>query len=133
MEDIKALFENYLNEYNQAWYSKDIDRLSNFYDIENNNLIYFDNHKGNDTYTLKEHLSLISEFFKHGKQTESGEVEELIIENFNVFARDESACFCFIARYKSCPNPYVRMTMYLEKFQEMWKVMHVHCSFEPEN
>ena len=132
MEDVKALFERYLNDYNQAWYSKDINKLSEFYDIEHNKLIYFDNHKGNDTYSLREHLMLISEFFLHGKQTESGEVEELIIEKFNIFTKEDEACLCFIARYKSCPNPYVRMTMYLERFVEMWKVMHVHCSFEPE-
>ena len=78
-------------------------------------------------------IEVISKFFEHGKQTESGEVEELIIEKFNVFTKDDAACLCFIARYKSCPKPYVRMTMYLEKLQEMWKVMHVHCSFKPEN
>jgi len=133
MEDIRVLFESYLNDYNQAWYSKDIDRLKEFYDVEHNKLIYFDNHKGNDTYTLCEHLMLISNFFLHGKQTESGEVEELIIENLNIFAKEDAACLCFIARYKSYPNPYVRMTMYLERFLEMWKVIHVHCSFEPEN
>ena len=132
MEDAKILFESYLNGYNQAWYSKDINKLSEFYDVEGNKLIYFDNHKGNDTYSLREHLMLISDFFSHGKQTESGEVEELIIENFNVFAKEDSACLCFIARYKSYPNPYVRMTMYIEKLQDKWKVMHVHCSFEPE-
>lgn len=132
MEEVRTLFENYLNEYNQAWYSKDIDKLSEFYDVEYNNLIYFDNHKGNDTYSLQDHMLLISEFFRHGKQTESGEVEELTIENFNVFSKENAACLCFIARYKSCPNPYVRMTMYLEMLREKWKVMHVHCSFEPE-
>ena len=132
MEYVRELFESYINDYNQAWYSKDIEKLSEFYDVEHNNLIYFDNHKGNDTYSLRDHLLLISDFFQHGKQTESGNVEELIIENFNVFAREDAACLCFIARYKSCPNPCVRMTMYLEKFHEKWKVMHVHCSFEPE-
>lgn len=98
MEDVRALFENYLNEYNRAWYDKDIEKLSEFYDVEHDELIYFDNHKGNDTYTLREHLLLISAFFQNGKQTESGEVEELIIENFNVFARQDAACLCFIAR-----------------------------------
>ena len=132
MENIKAFFESYLNDYNQAWHCKDIDKLSGFYDVEHNQLIYFDNHRGNDTYTLRDHLALISRFFQRGKQTESGAVEELMIENFHVSARHDAACLCFIARYKSCPNPYVRMTMYLEKFPEMWKVMHVHCSFEPE-
>ncbi len=131
MEDIRALFEKYLNDYNQSWYNKNIEKLSEFYDVEHNELIYFDNHKGNDTYTLREHLQLVSEFFRNGKQTESGAVEELIIEQFNVFSTQDAACLCFIARYKSFPKPGVRTTMYLEKLQKSWKVKHVHCSFEP--
>ena len=65
-------------------------------------------------------------------ETESGQVEELIIENFNVFSKKDVACLCFIAKYKSCPRPYVRTTMYIEKIEDEWKVLHVHCSFEPE-
>ena len=60
------------------------------------------------------------------------DVEVEKIENFNVFSKGDSACLCFIARYKSFPNPYVRTTMYLERIKENWKVIHVHCSFEPE-
>ena len=105
--------------------------MSEFYDIEHNEFIYFDNHKGNDTYTLREHLQLVSEFFRNGKQIESGAVEELNIEQFNVFATQDAACLCFITRYKSFPNPGVRTTLFLKKLQKSWKVKHVHCSFEP--
>lgn len=132
MKDIQKFFENYLNNYNKAWYDKDIEKLKEFYDTDSNKLIYYDNHKNNDTYTLEDHLALISDFFSNGKKTESGEVEELIIENFNSFSKGDAACLCFIARYKSFPDPHVRTTMYLENFKEKWKVMHVHCSFEPE-
>ena len=55
-------------------------------------MIYFDNHKGNDTYTVEGHLNLISDFFENGKETESGAVEPLIIENLNVFQTDNAAC-----------------------------------------
>ena len=57
---------------------------------------------------------------------------ELTIENFNVFSKNDVACLCFIAKYKSFPRPYVRTTMYIEKIEDNWKVLHVHCSFEPE-
>lgn len=132
MKDANKFFADFLDDYNQTWYDKDIKRLQEYYDVDGSNLIYYDNHKNNDTYTLEEHLVLISDFFDNGKHTESGEVEELIIENFNVFSKEDAACLCFIARYKSCPNPYVRTTMYLEQIKEKWKVIHVHCSFEPE-
>lgn len=131
MEQLKEYFLNYLNEYNKTWYDKDIQKLKEFYDTDNNRLIYYDNHKNNDTYTLEEHIKLVSDFLTNGKKTESGQVEELIIEDFNVFSRGETACLCFIAKYKSYPRPYVRTTMYIEEIEEKWKILHVHCSFEP--
>ena len=132
MDNIQEYFINYLNGYNQTWVDKDLEKLKEYYDTDNNRLIYYDNHKNNDTYTLQEHLTLVSDFLLNGKKTESGQVEELIIEDFNVFSKIETACLCFIAKYKSCPKPYVRTTMYIEKIENKWKVLHVHCSFEPE-
>lgn len=128
----KDYFLNYINEYNQTWIDKDIEKLKQYYDIDSNRLIYYDNHKNNDTYTLDKHLALVSNFFVNGKKTESGQVEELIIEDLNVFSKNDAACLCFIAKYKSFPSPYVRTTMYLEKIENGWKVIHVHCSFEPD-
>ena len=75
MEELKEKFQKYLNAYNQTWCDKDIDKLKEFYDTENNRLIYYDNHKDNDTYTLEEHITLVSEFLTKGKKTESGQVE----------------------------------------------------------
>ena len=83
-------------------------------------------------YSLDKHLALVSNFLLNGKETESGQVEELLIEDFNVFSKKDVACLCFIAKYKSCPRPYVRTTMYIEKIEDEWKMLHVHCSFEPE-
>lgn len=125
-------FMELLDNYNEAFYSKDINRLKEFYDTDTNVLIYLDNHKNNDTYYLDEHLRLIADFFENGKSTESGGVEPLIIENFNVFHKGDAACLCFIARYKSFPVPGVRTTMYLECNNNTWRIKHVHCSFEPE-
>ena len=132
MDYLKEKFLKYLNEYNQTWIDKDLEKLKEYYDTDNDRLIYYDNHKNNDTYTLQEHIALVSDFLLNGKKTESGQVEELIIENFNVFLKNDVACLCFIAKYKSHPKPHVRTTMYIEKIQDKWKVLHVHCSFEPE-
>ena len=66
MENKKEL-EQLLNEYNQTWYDKDIERLRAFYDA--NVLIYFDNHQGNDTFDVEEHLNLVRNFFENGKAT----------------------------------------------------------------
>lgn len=123
---------DFLNSYNECFYEKDIEKLKRFYDWENDRLIYFDNHKNNDTYNLEQHLNLLSDFFKNGKKTESGGVEPLIIENLNIFHKEKSACLCYIARYKSFPDPAVRCTLYLECMNNEWKIIHVHCSFQPD-
>ena len=132
MDNLKEFFLKYLNDYNQTWYDRNIEELKEYYDVKGNRLIYFDNHKNNDTYTVEEHIALVLDFLTNGKKTESGKVEPLIIENFNVFSKENTACLCFIARYKSFPKPGVRTTMYIEKIGDKWKVLHVHCSFEPE-
>lgn len=126
------LFADLLDQYNQAFYDKDINRLKEFYDSANHVLFYFDNHKNNDTYCLEDHLRLISDFFENGKATESGGVEPIAIEMLHVFHKTDSACLCFLVRYKSFPIPAVRATMYLECIESVWKILHVHCSFEPE-
>ncbi|WP_312072115.1 hypothetical protein [Anaerotignum propionicum] len=80
-------FRELLNDYNQAFYDKDIDNLKQFYDTDTNVLIYLDNHKGNDTYCLDEHLHLISDFFENGKSTESGGVEPLMMKISKCFIK----------------------------------------------
>ena len=122
---------NFLDAYNECWYEKDLEKLRNFYDCESDRLIYFDNHKGNDTHTVEDHLNLISDFFENGKETESGAVEPLIIENLNAFQTGNAACLCYIAQYESHPIPAMRCTLYLECKNSAWKIIHAHCSFEP--
>jgi hypothetical protein len=53
------------------------------------------------------------------------------MEKTHCFKRENAACICFYARYKSFPEPAVRTTLYLEKNGGEWKIRHVHCSFEP--
>jgi hypothetical protein len=130
--DEQKVFIDFLNSYNECFYQKDIEKLKKFYDSNNNMLIYFDNHKNNDTYDLEQHLNLLSDFFKNGKKTETGDVEPLIIENLNIFHKEKAACLCYIARYKSFPEPAVRCTLYLECLDNEWKIIHVHCSFQPD-
>ena len=132
MENDNDIFIDFLNQYNECFYNKDIVSLKEFYDSESNVLIYFDNHKGNDTYTLDEHLKLISDFFVKGKETESGGVEKLIIENLNIFHKESAACLCFFSKNKSFPIPVERRTLYLECINGKWKIVHAHFSFQPE-
>lgn len=126
------IFTEFLQAYNECFYEKDIERLKKFYDTKNNMLIYYDNHKGNDTYNLDDHLVLISDFFSKGKLTESGDVEPLIIEDLRIFHKGDSACLCFISKYQSFPDPAVRSTLYLEFMDSIWKIIHAHFSFQPK-
>lgn len=122
---------SFLERYNRSWLTGDIENVRPFYSSKDAELIYFDNHHGNDTDSVRSHLELVASFLKHGKSTESGRVEEILLENIRMFAASDSACICSIARYKSHPVPGVRTTMYVEKEMGDWKIKHVHCSFEP--
>lgn len=128
----QKVFIDFLNSYNECFYSKDIEKLKRFYDYENNILIYFDNHKNNDTHDLEQHLKLLVDFFENGKTTESGSVEPLLMENLNIFHKEKTACLCFISKYKSFPEPVVRCTLYLELLADEWKIIHAHYSFQPD-
>lgn len=130
--DDLGVFTDFINSYNECFYNKDIEKLKEYYDFKNNRLVYFDNHKENDTFNFDQHINLLMDFFKNGKKTESGGVEPLIIENLNVFRRGETACLCFIAKYKSFPDPAVRCTLYLECLENKWKIIHGHYSFQPD-
>ena len=127
-EDLEL--KNLIDGYNQCFYENNIVGLKAFYP-DDNGLIYFDNHENNDTYTVDTHIALLENFFKNGKKTESGKVEEILIDHMNYFKTADSACICFLVRYKSFPRPAVRTTMYMEKIHSNWKIRHVHCSFEP--
>lgn len=130
IEDIEL--NNFIKEYDKCFLERDIEKLKSFYPEKDSELVYFDNHKNNDTYSVSDHLKLLNDFFQNGKKTESGEVEELTMENTHYFKTENAACICFYARYKSYSKSVVRTTMYLEKDRGEWKIKHVHCSFEPE-
>jgi ketosteroid isomerase-like protein len=123
---------DFIKSYTESWYTKDIEKVRPFYSDNNDELVYFDNHKDKDTYTVDDHLALLSDFFRHGKDTESGGVEELLMENIVSFKSGNSACVCIYASYKSFPKPAVRSTLYLEKDNDAWRIKHAHYSFEPD-
>ena len=62
---------NFIKEYDKCFLEKNIEKLKSFYPENNNELVYFDNHKNNDTNSVKAHLELLNDFFKNGKKTES--------------------------------------------------------------
>ena len=130
IEDVEL--NRFIKEYDRCFLERNMEKLKRFYPDDNSELVYFDNHKNNDTYSVDEHLKLLNDFFQEGKETESGTVEELIMENVHSFKTESSALICFYARYKSFPKPAVRTSMYLEREEGRWKIKHVHCSFEPE-
>lgn len=125
-----AQFMTFIERYNDCFLRKDLEGLKQFYSPDKS-LIYLDNHQGNDTYQLDAHLALLADFFENGKKTESGAVEPVSTEDLKVFSGGNAACLCFKVRYQSFPDPAVRTTMYIEKQNGEWKIMHVHCSFEP--
>lgn len=116
-------FVELLNKYNQCFYDRDIDKLKKLY-IEDN-VIYFDNHKGADSYHLNDHLEKVYNFFK----TET--IFNLSYEDLIVFKNDKSACMTAKLRYSIKPYPGIRSTFYLVKKKSNWKIMHIHCSFDP--
>lgn len=120
-----------LDDYDRCWQEKDLEGLRKFHSGGASELIYFDNHRGNDTWSRDEHFALLEVFFTGGKSTESGGVEPLLTEKVRHFKTDTAACVCYYARYKSFPEPAMRVTLYLEKESGNWLIRHVHCSFTP--
>lgn len=66
--NIDKELEKFLNEYNDCWLERNIEKLKSFYPEDNNELIFFDNHKNNDTYSVTDHLKLLDDFFQNGKK-----------------------------------------------------------------
>lgn len=131
MEKKMNELRTFLKAYNTTFLSKDCTALREFYAPDNDDLVYFDNHKGNDTFTVDAHMDLLADFFEQGKETESKEVEEISMTKERFFQTDSAACICFYAHYKSFPTPAVRSTLYLEKLSQGWRIKHAHYSFEP--
>lgn len=117
-------FQKLLDEYNDCFYKRDLDRLKSLY-VPDGDVIFFDNHKDCDSKTLEDHLLKVSKFFDTGK------IEELLSEDMAVYQHGDSACLLIKYRYPSKPTPGVRSTFYLENHDDGWKIRHIHYSFDP--
>jgi len=121
---------DFIAQYNQCFYDRDIEALRQLYDADTFT-VFWDNHPGCDSRTFEDHFAKLSNFFQNGKQTESGEIEPLLIEDAAVTGSDGFAVVTAILRYKSAPTPGVRSTFVLIKRDDRWKAMHIHHSFDP--
>lgn len=61
----KQPFKMLLDDYHQCFHNKDIDALREMY-VQDEALVYFDNHADCDSRTLADHLQKVSHFFDTG-------------------------------------------------------------------
>ena len=119
-----AEFESLLAEYDDCFFERDIERLRSLY-VADGDVIYFDNHADCDSADLEDHIAKLKHFF------DTGTIEELASEDLTVFRHGSSACVLIKYRYPSRPTPCVRSTYYLERHDDLWKIRHIHASFDP--
>ncbi len=121
---------NFIREYNECFYKRDLVGLKGLYSSENF-LAFWDNHEGCDSASLDDHFSKISDFFRNGKQTESGTIEELMVENEQIRVFGHGLLVTAVLRYASAPKPGVRSTFCLVQEKGRWQAAHIHHSFDP--
>ena len=117
-------FKKFLNEYNDCFYQRDLERLKKLY-VPDGDIVFFDNHENCDSNNLEDHLLKVRKFF------ETGNIEKLLSEDMVVYQHEKCACLLIKLRYSSKPKPCVRTTFYLENHDNQWKIRHIHCSFDP--
>lgn len=125
-----APFRAVLDAYNRCFLERDLLGLRNLYSSDGD-VVYFDNHAGCDSASLEDHLAKVGDFLAGGKQTESGGVEPLVMENVSVFADAACALITLTCRYASTPVPGVRSTFVLQKEAAGRRIRHIHFSFDP--
>ena len=129
VEDPRSSVLSFLERYNNAFYARDIAALKDCYTADH--VRFWDNHAGNDSDDLPDHLTSVQAFFTNGKATESGTVEKLEIENPQVWFHGDTATLAATLRYASHPKPGVRSTFCLKLEKGSWRAFHVHHSFDP--
>ena len=117
-------FEILVEKYNQCFYSKDLLALKDMY-VSDGGICYWDNHPACDSQTLQDHENKVGAFF------EQGTIEELSTDNLMAFKSGKGACVVVTFRYRNKPIPRVRTTLYLEREDGLWKIRHMHHSFDP--
>jgi len=78
-------FVDLIDAYNQSFYDKDVDAFRSLH-IRDNNLVFFDNHAGCDSFSYQNHEDNVRTFF------ESGKISQLTKENIRVFQAGDMAC-----------------------------------------
>lgn len=127
---IRAVIE----AYNGCFYRRDLAGLRALYAADGD-IVYFDNHAGCDAEALDAHVAAVGAFFATGKETESGGIEPLLVENFRAWAGADAALATAMVRYQSAPRPGVRASFVLERPPDApargWLIRHIHYSFDP--
>lgn len=117
-------FISFMDEYDRAFHDRDIDRFRSLH-VDDNGVVFFDNHANCDSGTYRKHEANIAYFFQ------TGEIGKLVRENVRVFVAGDMACITAMLRYTSERRPGVRTTYVLERDGDSWKVRHMHHSFDP--
>lgn len=117
-------FKSLMDRYDESFYTRNIETFRSLH-ISDNGLVFFDNHVNCDSTTYESHEAKVTHFFK------CGEIEKLIRENVRVFVTGDMACITAMLRYSSKPRPGVRTTYVLERERGVWKIRHMHHSFDP--
>ena len=120
----------FIHDYNRCFYERDIDRLKGLYSAQGFT-VFWDNHAGCDSDRLEDHFDKLADFFANEKDTESGTIEELLIEDVQVHASANTLIVSAMLRYASVPKPGVRSTFVLTQEDAIWKAVHIHHSFDP--
>ena len=118
----------FIRDYNACFYDRDIDRLKALYSTQGFT-VFWDNHIGCDSDRFDDHFDKLADFFANGKGTESGTIEELLIEDAQVHASATTLIVTAMLRYASARKPGVRSTFVLTREDGTWKAVHLHHSF----
>lgn len=123
LQDIQP-FIDLIDRYNESFYHRDIESFRQLH-VSDGAFVFYDNHAGCDSATYAQHEKKVQEFFTKGN------VVELSKEHLRVFRSAEMACITLTLRYGNDPSPGVRSTYVVELEGKLWKIRHMHHSFDP--
>jgi len=124
MEDLREKYSSFIDKYNNCFYERNVNALREMY-AQNEDIIFFDNHEGCDSYSLQDHIDKVVNFI------ESGDIEKLSYRIIKVFEGKQNTCLIVKFIYPSKPVPSVRATFYLANEHNELKIKHIHYSFDP--
>jgi len=120
-----AFAKQVFHAYNECFMRRDLEALRQLY-VDDGSFIYFDNHANCDSKMLEDRLAKVGEFFK------TGEIVNLDTEVLGCIVQEESATIAAHVRYKQEKSvPRVRVSAFLERYGDDWKIRHLHYSTDP--